>query len=114
MLQKLISFIDKYRHELWFKYVAIIGILVIGAIGLQIYSSVNTPQTVNTAENAAVEEMEGENPSNTAKPKKKGFIESLWDSIKWHLLIFAGLALALGIVRYIKSVRLKERSERRE
>ena len=111
MLNKIAAFADKHKGEPLFKYVVVLIIMLTAAFGVRLYTTLTMPQPTDAAvtESAESEEDEQEKP----QPKQDSFFLRLWKSIRGHLLLLVLLAIALGIVKYVNGVRLKEVSEQR-
>ena len=108
MFKKMIELFDRYKGEPLFKYICIIVILVIGAVGVQIYDKLNVSEQFDQ-DIVVSEDVDGTETQQEEVPKEDSFLLRIWKNIRGHLLIFIILAIALGIVKYTEAARLKER-----
>ncbi len=105
LLSGIMSFISENKKEPWFRYVAIIVVMLIIALGINKY---HEWQDEKEAEAAGIVQTEEE------KEQQTSLIEQFWDTSKAHFVMFGILTVLLIIVKYKKSVKLEERGGYKE
>lgn len=104
MLKKVKDFITENKKEPWFRYVAIIVVMLFAAVGVNQWRDWQDKKEAEASGIVQTEEKE-EEPS---------FIEQFWETSKAHFVMFGILTVLLLIVKYKKSVKLEERGGYKE
>lgn len=100
-MKKIVSairqFVSKNKGERWFKYTAIIAVLIAAAIAANGWrewqDSKDLPVTQETEETEESENV----------------LLNIWDDSKAHFIVFGGLAVALCVVKNVNAKKLQEK-----
>ena len=105
MLRK---FIEDNKHEEWFRPVAVLGILLIIAIGMGLFDEIKSRLT-EPEETKIVESTDAED--DTDDDRDGNFLTDFLYENKTHLILIVGITAALGVIEHKKKAdqKLKER-----
>lgn len=103
MLKK---FVEDNKHEEWFRPAAVIGILLILAIGVSIFDNIRSKFEENNTETEIVETAEERSSDETEEDTGNIVIEILYEN-KMHIILLICVTAALGVVQYKKKAELE-------
>lgn len=98
------EWISRYKNRYWFKYVAILAVLIVLAFAANIYSKYKEKPEVPIAE-------ETEEISDSAADEQEKKEDSLTDFLKnnkLHLIGISGIAVGLAVIEHKKKHSIKE------
>lgn len=102
MMNKIKKWVCEHKNEPTFKYTVIIIVLIILAIGVQIFDNIRTKwENETAAETAVTEEISKE------EEKTNAVIEFL-DNSKVHIFLLIVTGTALVCVKHFSKRRIKE------
>lgn len=103
---KIKDFISENKKEPWFRYVAIIAVMLLVAVGVNQWREWQEKKQAEEAGIVLVEEDDTE--------EEPSLLEQFWDTSKAHFVMFGILTALLIAVRVKKSVKLEERGGYKE
>lgn len=106
------EFINKYRDRYWFKYVAILAVLIVLAFAANMYSKYKEkPEAAVSME--TVEETAAGNEKKPRQEQNSGKEPEYTIHIgAGHIIMLTGLTIAYGVVVYKKeNKKLKEKED---
>lgn len=102
-MNKIKKWVCEHKSEPSFKYTVIIVVLIILAVGVQIFDNIRTEwENEATAETAVTEEV-----SEEEEEKENAVIEFL-DNSKVHIFLLTVTGIALAYAEHYKEHRIKE------
>lgn len=98
------EWISRYKDRYWFKYVAILTVLVVLAFAVNMYSKYKEKLE------APLTEAAEETSANSAEKQeeKKDFLADFLKNNKLHLIGISGIAVGLAVIDHKKKHSIKE------
>ncbi|MGN0599350.1 MAG: hypothetical protein ACI4JK_05585 [Oscillospiraceae bacterium] len=103
-MRKILKWVCEHKDEPSFKYTAIIIVLIVLAIGVQIFDNIRTEWETKEAVESVVSENVPEEEDNE---KENAVIEFL-DNSKLHVFLLGVTGITLAYVEHRKKHKIKE------
>ena len=91
VIEKCRAFCKRFGKEKWFRYLAVITVLIVFASGVSIFNDLTSDE---------------EKPP---VPEETSLIDDIFEDSAVHVLLICGISIALAFVEHDKELKLKEK-----
>ena len=91
IFEKVREFCKRFGKEKWFRYLAVITVLIVFASGVSIFNDLTSDE---------------EKPP---VPEETSLIDDIFEDSAVHVLLICGISIALAFVEHDKELKLKEK-----